>query len=158
MQDYIRSMRLYILRHAEAMDAQPGQRDFDRVLSPHGVEQAARVAEVFRTGHTPCEIVPQVIRSSVAPRAFATASAVASALRLSVVEEHAVSLRADFDAALRLVHELANEFESAMIVGHNPTLSELAYRLCGVGDVRKSECVVVELSGSAAKELARFRG
>jgi phosphohistidine phosphatase len=153
-------MRLYILRHAHAFDAQSGQRDFDRELTPKGVAQAAAVADIFRQRRAPCEIVPRVIRSSAAPRAHATASAVAAALGLFVEEEDAVSLRADLDDVLRLVRELAHEFESAMIVGHNPTLSELAYRLCGTGDVHKAECVVVEwtLSEKTAKELARFRG
>ncbi len=152
-------MRLYVLRHAQAFDAAPGQRDFDRELTPMGIAQAARVAEMFRSRRPPFEISPQVIRSSAAPRARATASAVAAALGLAVEEEHALSLHADRDDAMRLVRELAREWESAMIVGHNPTLSELTYQLCGTGDVRKAECVVLEWSTpeKTPKELARFR-
>lgn len=153
-------MRLYILRHAHAFDARPGQRDFDRELTPKGHAQAATVAEVFRSRQAPFEHTPQVIRSSPAPRAHATASAVAAALGLVVEEEDAVSLRADLDDALRLVRELAHEFDAALIVGHNPTLSELAHHLCGTGDVHKAECVVMDWTPTekTAKGLARFRG
>jgi phosphohistidine phosphatase len=153
-------MRLYILRHAEAFDATPGERDVDRELTPKGHAQAATVAGAFSARRAPCEISPQVIRSSPAPRAWATAAAVAAALGLTVEREEGVSLRADLDDALRLIHDLASEFDAAMIVGHNPTLSELAYRLCATGDVRKAECVVVDWTPSekTARELARFRG
>lgn len=153
-------MRLYILRHAHADEARSGQRDFDRELTPKGLAQAAALAECFRERLAPCEVSPHVIRASAAPRARATASAVAAALGLEVEEEDGVSLRADLDDVLRLVRELSHEFESAMIVGHNPTLSELAYRLCGTGEVRKAECVVVDWrpSEKTARELGRFRG
>lgn len=153
-------MRLYILRHAEAFDAKPGQRDVDRELTPKGHAQAAAVAEVFVTRRSPCDVTPQIIRSSPAPRAWATAAAVGASLGLTVEREEGVSLRADLDDTLRLIRDLSHEFDSAMIVGHNPTLSELAYRLCATGDVRKAECVVVEWTPSekTARELARFRG
>lgn len=153
-------MRLYILRHAEAFDARPGQRDVDRELTPKGHAQAATVAEAFLARRSPCDVTPQIIRSSPAPRAWATAAAVATALGLTVEREESVSLQADLDDALRLIRDLASEFDAAMIVGHNPTLSELTYRLCATGDVRKAECVVVDWTPSekTSRELARFRG
>lgn len=155
-------MRLYLLRHAEARDRRSGERDFDRELTARGMAQAASIARAFAGGAAPLEVRPTLVRASAALRARATAEAVASALGLSVELEEAIGLDADADEAMTLIRELAMDTPATLLVGHNPTFSDLAAMLAWAGEVRKAECVVIEIEaggvGKRGRLVGRIRG
>jgi phosphohistidine phosphatase len=67
---------------------------------------------------------------STARRARATARPVVEALHCPVRYEHAL-YEADADDLLDIVHGLPDHVTNAMLVGHNPSLEELAELLCG---------------------------
>lgn len=115
-------MKLYLLRHGEAQDSRTS--DFHRPLTAHGREQAANRAEqLVREG-----IGPGVIIHSPRVRAVETASYIME--RFPNVPTLELSEVIDADRALFDIIR-ASSFSDPIIVGHNPTISELASSLAG---------------------------
>lgn len=121
---------LILIRHASAEPAGPGGDDFHRALSPAGEKEAVRMASRTRMkGET-----PDLIVSSPADRALETALAFARRwgypVRKIVLDESIFK----GPSLLRLqevVHGFEDRVERAVIVGHNPSLSDLARLLLG---------------------------
>lgn len=120
--------RLLILRHAKSSWGDSSLDDWERPLSPRGVRDAPRVGEWLGT-HA---LVPDLIVTSDAVRARATAQAVAEAAgygREIVVD--ARLYHAKPDDLLAVLQGLSDDSARAMIVGHNPGLEDLIGRLAG---------------------------
>jgi phosphohistidine phosphatase len=115
---------LLILRHAKATRDAP-QGDFARPLTARGRRDAAAVAATLTSSGPP---VDQII-TSPARRAAETAEAVASAIGAGAPVPSDALYEADVTDLVRLVQSLPDEVASAMIVGHNPLLEELANTL-----------------------------
>ena len=120
-------MRLYLLRHAEAV---PGTPDASRDLTPHGQRQvallapgvgAAALAEVEAIEHSPLV------------RAVRTAQLLRLATR-SVLPLKALAGLEPEDDPRKTAAQLAKSRRSRLLVGHNPHLAELAALLLGLAD------------------------
>jgi len=112
--------RLYLLRHAKAVPADPALEDFDRQLAPRGLDDAAAMA-AYLAGQ---DMRPQLLLVSPAARTRQTAELVLPA-----------KARADYRDALylaepgkilKLLQETVDALESVMVVGHNPGLEHVA--------------------------------
>ncbi len=142
-------MLVYFLRHAEAEDAKSS--DFDRALTPKGLEQAEKAGK-FCARHG---LVPELIVSSPVVRAEQTARIVAKKLGdcpLSVEPWPACGMSAA--TCLEQLRALA-KLDSVMVVGHEPDFSEAIAVLLGVADpeslnVRKASLTLVDLRGFRA--------
>ena len=119
--------RLFIVRHAKAERAEPGGEDFDRPLAPRGEHDAVAVGRRLAGGG----IHPGAIVASPAQRTLATAKLIARELDFPWKEIRTAksAYLASGDALLNLVHRLDEGAESALLVGHNPGVSELAQSL-----------------------------
>ncbi len=131
---------LLLLRHAEALAGALSADDHDRPLAPRGHDDAARRATPL-AGRCP----PLVLCSS-ARRAVETLEP----LRAHLLATAAV--RAERDLYLASCDQLrerlgrTEDTETAvLVVGHNPSIAELARRLAGSGD-----------SGTIARLESRF--
>ena len=119
---------LLVLRHAKSSWNDPTVDDHDRPLNGRGTRDAPRMGQLVHE----LGLAPDVIISSDAVRARVTAAAVADAL--GVADEIRLERRlylatpSDIIAVLRSVPVSA---ATAMIVGHNPGLEQLAERLTG---------------------------
>ncbi len=117
-------MRLYILRHAIAVPhGTPGYEENERPLTEEGIDKMKRAAKGLRA----IEVLPNMILSSPLPRARQTAEIIlanlAAKAELKFIEALAPSgNRRDLYAELRRLREL----ESVMLVGHQPSLGEIA--------------------------------
>lgn len=154
-------MRLYLIRHAAAEDRAPGLPDEERALVDKGHHQARALARAFAAGVEPLAPAPELVVSSPAARAIQTAEPIADALGLEVSEDSRLLPGADVAAALSVIDELAAEEDvgSVALVGHNPTLEELAARLGDRGEgFGKGECVVFEVEGRATPGRSRPMG
>lgn len=118
---------LTILRHAKSNWKQNGASDRQRGLSPRG----ERDAPVMGSRIVEAGIRPSLIMSSPAARAWKTAKMIARAISYPVEFLHREEslYMADSDQLLDLLAQQDNAFNSIMIVGHNPGLTELANRL-----------------------------
>jgi len=119
--------RIYLLRHAEAAWATPGQRDFDRPLNAKGYADAEIVADkAADKGYR-----PDLLLSSTAARCRDTADAVhramGSTLELRFVDE---LYNASPDIYLDII-DAQEALGSVMLVGHNPTMEQTLEALIG---------------------------
>ena len=110
-------MDLILWRHAEAFDAEPGQSDMERALTPKGHKQARRMAD-WLTSQLPegCKILV-----SPARRTIQTAEALKRKVKL--VSDLAPGASAE-DVLKAANWPYARE--PVLIVGHQPTLGEVA--------------------------------
>ncbi|MGI8782434.1 MAG: phosphohistidine phosphatase SixA [Acidobacteriota bacterium] len=117
-------MILYIVRHAIAVPhGTPGVAEDDRPLTPDGIKKMKKAA----AGLKALNVAPDIIFTSPLPRAEQTAKIVAAALgsgiRLQILPSLAPSgKRSDIYREIQ-AHE---EAESVMLVGHEPSLGEIA--------------------------------
>jgi phosphohistidine phosphatase len=118
--------RIYLLRHAEAAWAEPGQRDFDRPLTEKGFGDAEAVADrAADKGYR-----PDVLLSSTAVRCRDTAEAVHRAMSETLDMRFVDTLyNASVDTYLEIID--AQDVGSVMLVGHNPTMEQTLQALIG---------------------------
>src|SRR5262245_30015213 len=128
-----RNMLLYILRHADADTV--AHSDDERFLSDKGVTQSQRVAR-FCDAHG---FKPDVIFTSPLRRAHQTAKYVADVLRSELRTVRWLSCGTQPAALLR--HLKDENLHSAMIVGHEPDLSQFVTHIVGAA---KAESIRVK--------------
>ena len=123
----IPAFRLYLLRHAHAAWAAPGQTDFDRTLDDDGFAEAEVIAEEaadqgYRPGYVLC---------STATRCRQTAEP----FRRTISEELPIDyIDSLYSGGLDTYAELAFSARgetSVMLVGHNPMIEEFFLSLVG---------------------------
>lgn len=115
--------RLYLLRHAQALNTPVGGTDFDRALSPQGLEDAAALgAAMAKQSYQPTAAI-----HSAAKRTTTTFKQLDLSGISSMASEEAYDANAD--KIMDMIHDCDDEHESLLIVGHNPTIQELAMRL-----------------------------
>jgi phosphohistidine phosphatase len=119
---------LLVLRHAKSSWDNARLADHDRPLNDRGQKDAPRMGRLLRAEG----LVPDLILSSSAERALATAEAVAVAAGYDNEIVITRSLyHADVDTCLELLAELPDEVNRVMLVGHNPTWEMLVESLTG---------------------------
>lgn len=114
-------MDLVLWRHAEAEYGIP---DLARALTPHGEKQARAMARWLR------EHLPEGTRVLVSPARRTQQTAAALARDFQTVE--ALAPGADADAVLAACAWMPHEPGAVLVVGHQPTLGEVAGRLLGL--------------------------
>jgi len=121
-----------ILRHGQASQ-NPSFEDFDRPLTKKGRKHLPRMAAFLARTKTP----PDWVVSSPAQRAKESAEIVAESLGLSrpIVWNQRAYL-AHASTLLDILGETPDVVEHAVIVGHNPGMSDLLAGLCTGGDFR----------------------
>lgn len=112
---------LYLLRHAKS-DWGEALNDFDRPLAPRGVRDAGRMAHHFQKQ----QIRPDVVLCSTARRARETLALLGVTDRDGDVRFVDELYGAEPTDVLAVVRKMPNHAKSVMVVGHNPTLSDLA--------------------------------
>lgn len=118
---------LLIVRHGKSSWDDSGVADHERPLAPRGEKAVPLMGERLRARG----VVPDRLVSSDAERARHTAELLAEALPLAadavVLDERVY--HAEADDCLALIRELPDECACVGLVGHNPTLQELAEHL-----------------------------
>jgi len=113
---------LLVLRHAKSSWKDASQRDFDRPLNTRGTDDAALMGAVMRKK----KIDPELILSSPALRARQTAElAIADGKLSGELRFDGRIYEASARRLLEVVAEIDDQFEVAMIIGHNPGFSDL---------------------------------
>jgi phosphohistidine phosphatase len=127
--------RLLLLRHAKAVWAKPGMKDFERPLDPEGHASLDRLAEAMKS----VGLFPRRVVLSGAQRTRETAFGLIERLGVAVetviddgiysggAGEYMRAIRAQADAG-------PGDAEPLMLVGHNPSMEDLALALCGDGE------------------------
>ena len=119
--------RIYLLRHAEARHAAPGQRDFDRPLSEDGYAAAEIVADKASDK----DYKPDLIISSTALRCRQTADAMRRVVSPSTEFRFVDALyNGTLEIYLSLIAAQTDQ-ESVMLVAHNPIIEQTLESLIG---------------------------
>lgn len=119
--------RLIVVRHAKAEKSAPRGGDAARPLASRGVDDATEMGRRLARGR----VHPDAMVASPAERTLATARLIARELDFPWAEirvEKSIYL-ADAGTLLELVRELDDRVETALLVGHNPGVTELAHTL-----------------------------
>ena len=120
---------LFLVRHAKSSWSDPALPDKERPLTERGMSDARKAGKHLANR----DANPDLILSSPARRALATAEVVAKKLDYKL-KDIVVDKRlygATQDQLLEVVHELGDKLKRVMLFGHNPALAELAHRLSG---------------------------
>jgi phosphohistidine phosphatase len=119
--------RIYLMRHAQAVSATPGGRDFDRMLDDRGYAEAELVADkAADLGY-----VPDCIISSTATRCRQTAEAVRKAVRGGLDIQFVDELYNGTPDVYATILASQGPSRAVMLVGHNPAIGELLDGLIG---------------------------
>src|SRR5262245_41375694 len=152
-------MLLYLIRHAEAVEpGSPGAlRDFDRVLTPRGREQARALGETFTRLKLPLDVMV----ASPLVRAHQTAVEMLAALRSDLRP-----VTCDALAPERLKPGKLSDFLAAVpgdhvaAVGHMPELGTYAEWLLGAADgsihLAKAAAACIEFKGNPVKAAGKL--
>ncbi len=132
-------MDLILWRHAEAEYGPP---DLQRALTPHGERQARAMAAWLRTH------LPEGTRILASPAQRTRQTALALSKRFETVE--ALAPGASAESVLEACGWSAAASGSVLVVGHQPTLGEVAARLLGMrGAVAVRKGAIWWLTGRA---------
>ncbi|MGJ8688944.1 MAG: SixA phosphatase family protein [Gammaproteobacteria bacterium] len=136
---------LYLLRHAKSSWATAGQKDYDRPLNERGLSDAP---EMGRRMHALGVPIDKVV-SSPAQRAISTAVAICTELGIdpdTIVQDRQIYL-AGSPKLQQIVSFLDEESQCAIIVAHNPALTDLANDLAhaGIDNIPTSGLVRIDL-------------
>jgi phosphohistidine phosphatase len=148
-------MRLYIVRHAIASaHGTPGVKDDDRELTKEGIQKMREVAAGLRA----LDYIPEAVLSSPLLRARQTAELLLGILGKGIEFKIKPSL-APSGSRQELYPELASydkkKIRSVMLVGHQPSLGEIAGEIVwGSAD----HYVEFRKGGACAIDLESVRG
>jgi phosphohistidine phosphatase len=132
---------LILVRHAKSSWEDAALPDKERPLNERGKRDAPDMGKRLAKR----DVKPELILSSPARRAFATAKIIAKSLGYKlkniVVDDRLYPGAAD--EILNSIHRLDKQLDRVMIVGHNPALADLAHRLSSEID-RMPTCAVAK--------------
>lgn len=119
---------LFLLRHAKSSWDDVSLADFDRPLNKRGLRTAPFMGELMRQK----DHVPDVIYSSPAKRARATAELVKAAAEFgaAIITDDRI-YEASAHALADVVRGVKNEASSVLVVGHNPGMEGFLDYLTG---------------------------
>jgi len=132
--------RLYILRHAKSSWNEPDLADFERPLNSRGVKAAPFMGRFIAEK----QYIPSTIISSPARRASETAILVRDN-SLTAAEIRFVDriYEASPQTLTQIAAALSDEFDSAMIVGHNPGMEGFVRLLTGRSEAMPTASLAV---------------
>ncbi len=125
-----RAKTLYLFRHAKSSWDDPGLSDFDRPLTKRGEKSAPLMGKVMRAR----DVCPSVVICSPSKRTRQTAK---MALKKAGLDEAEIVFdnglyHATTGGLIDITKKIDDLLSTAMLIGHNPGLSELVYLLTGV--------------------------
>jgi phosphohistidine phosphatase len=116
--------KLYLVRNAKSSWEEPGGSDIDRPLLEKGIRRTMKVIRFLKEHAVKIDLMI----SSPAVRAFQTAVLIANGI--GYPEDNIRIERKIYDGyydrILDLIYSTSDEFNSLMILGHNPTITRLA--------------------------------
>ena len=151
--------KLILIRHASAEATNENSGDIGRHLTDDGRKKSAGMASKLAD----LQIVPDIIISSPAVRALETAEIFAEILGFPVnqiVQEKVIYDGGDSRDFFGCLDGLDDDIKTAVMVGHNPTLSEFGWYLCPRfrGNMKKAAMLGIGFDDSDWSSIIPGRG
>jgi len=149
---------LYLIRHAKSSGDDSSQSDIQRTLNARGLKDSPLMAKLIKSKN----IIPDLIISSPAVRAFSTAEIFADEFNYNknkIVNDERI-YEATTRELIAVIHEIKNENNTIMLFGHNPGLSNLANLLGNkfLPDFPTCAVVGIQLKVDSWSEVERHCG
>ena len=120
---------LFICRHAQTQNPVFNQTDFERQLTPAGINEAEKAGDWLQQ----LAIKPNLIVCSSARRTWSTASVIAG--KLAYNQSDIIADKSLYDASeaqiLNFIAKINRKHSTVILVGHNPSVSEVVSTLSG---------------------------
>ena len=115
---------LYLVRHAKSSWKYPRLSDFERPLNKRGRNNAPFMGGILKK----LKVTPALIISSPANRAATTARTIADhiAYPLDKIRYSEIIYSFSENALIHVIRQIDDTVKKAMVVGHNPALTDLA--------------------------------
>ena len=114
--------RLILVRHAKSNLNQPLVSDHERILNQSGKNEAKLIGQYLSNN----QYIPSHIISSTATRALETAHIIIEQLKFkNNIETQSLIYSDSFLNILNLINNIDNQYQCIMLVGHNPTITQL---------------------------------
>lgn len=121
-------LRLLLIRHAKAVPGEPAADDFERPLAARGHRDAKRLGEYLAEQN----LQPTLVLCSAARRTRETLAGLLSGIAANCDARLLRSLyEEEWPAYLTALAEVEPEAGIVALIGHNPTVHELALTLAG---------------------------
>lgn len=135
--------KLFIVRHAKSSWDFPDLDDFDRPLNKRGKRNAPEMGQRLAAR----DVLPDVIISSPAKRAAATARRIAEQISFPVkmIKREPRFYHGSLNSFVEVIKSVNDEVETLMIFGHNPGLTELTNQLSGSDIYNIPTCGIAEI-------------
>jgi phosphohistidine phosphatase len=138
----LRMKTLYLLRHAKSSWQDAGLADRDRPLNDRGVVDARAMGAVIAARPR----LPDLVLCSTATRTRQTIDLVLPALEPRPDIRYLDELyMASAQRLLKIVREIEESVECAMLIGHNEGLHDFARLMAGAGDLDTLQRLVAKL-------------
>lgn len=135
---------LFLLRHAKSSWADADLKDFERPLSTRGAEDVPATAERFLQRHkgVDCIICSPAVRTKM------TAKLLARHINYPVgdIVSNPELYFAGAPMFLKATRLVDDTFESAMLIGHNPAITDFVNEMAGTDINNVPTCGLIELS------------
>jgi phosphohistidine phosphatase len=147
---------LFLLRHAKSSWHDPDLPDFERPLNDRGLRTAPFMGEFMKANG----LSPAIILSSPAVRARTTAELVKKAGDIDAEIQFDKDIyEASPQQLYRIISEISDANESAMIVGHNPGMEGIVQFLTGRLEAMPTAALaVIDLDVSSWSEVTHGCG
>jgi len=134
---------LFLLRHAKAISGELSLPDHDRPLSDRGFKDSQYLAAKLAKKNIDFDL----FLTSHAIRAITTAQILANALghKQKHIAVDKVIYEGDVAEILEVISHASKKVNSIILVGHNPSISELACRLARE-PISMATCCLIEFS------------
>lgn len=137
------SKLLYLLRHADSVPVQMHQTDAERNLSMSGIQDCIKMGEYLAENN----FCVDIIYASSSTRTRTTSRLVAEK---SKIDHEKIIYKDDlYEASLRtflqIINSISDIHQSAMFVGHNPVISNLAEYFTRRKAVTMDPCTLVSI-------------
>jgi phosphohistidine phosphatase len=149
---------LYLSRHAKSSWNNSNMSDHARPLNERGEQDAPRMGNRLRTRKPQ----PTIIISSSAVRAETTATILAEAIDypISEIKIDERLYGAEPSNVISIIHELDDGIDCAMLVGHNPTFTDLINALSGsqIDNVPTCGMAVLRIPTNTWSKIGQIQG
>ena len=115
---------LYLVRHAKSSWKYPNLDDFERPLNKRGRKSAPLMGKILEK----LKVTPDLVISSPANRAAMTARIIADKIKYPLDKIRYSEAIYEFSAnvLIHFIEQIDDAVDKAMVVGHNPALTDLA--------------------------------
>ena len=149
---------LYLVRHAKSSWKYPKLDDFERPLNKRGRRNAPFMGSVLKKRN----VAPELVLSSPANRAATTARTIADHIDYPLDEiQYSENIYSFSEAALiHMIRQIDDNVQTAMVVGHNPALTDLANSIgdTAISNIPTCGVCCVNLDISTWKNIGEQRG